>query len=195
MRIALALVAILGCGCGGAPYGSVAPPAPASTAAPAPAAAPPWSGWWEVDDVEAAGVLGGAALRLGVEPAILVMPTIPAFETCRATVTGARFTVTGIGQDAAATLAGDRMDFDGGFGAHRASPARAAELDRIIPAVQAACDHARACYRAALPLLGQASHEAEDFGPLLRSDACANIVTNLAGDLQAASKAVPGACR
>jgi hypothetical protein len=168
---------------------------PAPTA-PAPASAPasPWSGWWEVDEVDDAGVLGGAALRLGSEPCYLVMPTIPAYEVCHATIAGSRLTVTGIGQDAAANLTTDRISFDGGFGAHRVSEARSTELENLIPAVKEKCDRARGCYRAAVVVLGIENREATDFGPLLRSDACDNIVTNLVSDIQEAGKSVPDDC-
>jgi hypothetical protein len=167
-------------------------PPPPRADHPAPAA--PASVWWEIEDVEAAGVFGGAALRLGAEPSYLVMPTIPAFELCHVTVVGSRVTVTGVGQDATAVVAGDRMDFDGGFAAHRASPTRSTELDGIIPAVTAKCDRARSCYRAAVVVLGIANHEASDFGPLFRSDACGNIITNLVGDIHEAGKVAPPEC-
>lgn len=128
------------------------------------------------------------------EPAYVVMPTIPAFEIAHVAVTGTRVAITGIGQDASAAIAGDQMTFDGGFGAHRASPDRAAELDRIVSSVQAACDRARTCYRAAVAALGIENREAKDFGPLLRTGACSNIITNLVDDLQEANKTVPGEC-
>jgi hypothetical protein len=169
-------------------------PAPAPAVASAPAAASPWTGWWEVDDVDDAGVLGGAALRLGSEPCYVVMPTIPAYEVCHATIAGSRLTVTGIGQDAAANLVADRISFDGGFGAHRASESRSTELANLIPAIKAKCDQARTCYRAAIAVLGIENREATDFGPLLRTDACANIVTNLVSDIQEAGKSVPDEC-
>jgi hypothetical protein len=166
-------------------------PAPATPAEPP---ASPWAGWWEVDEVDDAGVLGGAAIRLGSEPCYVVMPTIPAYEVCHATITGSRLTVTGIGQDAAATLAADRISFDGGFGAHRASESRSTELANLVPAVQETCDRARTCYRAAVVVLGIENREAKDFGPLLRSDACNNIITNLVSDIQEAGKSVPAEC-
>jgi hypothetical protein len=184
MRIALLFVAIAGCGPG--PHSSTPPASSAPEAT--------WSGWWEVDDVDSAGVLGGAAIRLGRDPAYVVMPTIPAFEVCQVAIAGMHVTITGIGQDASAVVATDQLRFDGGFAARRASPARAAELDRIIPEVQAACDRARTCYRAAVVVLGIENQESKDFGPLLRTDACNNVITNLLDDLQSASKAIPAAC-
>ena len=184
MPTKIALV-VLFAGCG--------PAAPAAKPAP-PASASPWAGWWEVDEVDDAGVLGGAAIRLGSEPCYVVMPTIPAYEVCHATIAGSRLTVTGIGQDAAANLVADRISFDGGFGAHRAGEARSTELEAIIPAVKESCDRARTCYRVAVAVLGIENREATDFGPLLRSDACANIITNLVSDIQEAGKSVPDEC-
>jgi hypothetical protein len=151
-------------------------------------------GWWDIDNSDGAGLLGGAALRLGTEPAYLVMPEIPAYEPCHASVVGSRVTVTGVGQDAAGELAGDELAFDGGFRGHRASPERAAQLDGIVAAVKAKCDRARTCYRAAMPVLGIENREATELGPLLRADACDNIITNLAGDIQSAGKTVPADC-
>jgi hypothetical protein len=185
--IIVAIAGLAGCGHARNDVDHPAPAAPAVAAAPA-------SSWWEIDEVEDAGVLGGAALRLGGEPAYLVMPTIPAYEVARVTIVGSHVTVTGIGQDEAAELVGDRLDFTRGFGAHRASPARSAELDAIIPAVKAKCDRARLCYRAASAVLGIENREAGEFGPLFRSDACDNIITNFVSDVQEAGKSVPAEC-
>ena len=150
------------------------------------------SGWWELDDNDAAGLYGGAALRVGGET-YLVYRTIPAFQICHATLEQSRVTFVGCGQDTSATSVGDELEFADGFHARRVSPEGAAELESIIASVRATCERARGCYRAAKPLL-DLPDESSTFGPLLRSDACENIVTNVSSDLHEANKAVPAAC-
>jgi hypothetical protein len=99
---------------------------------------------------------------------------------------------TGCGQDTSATLDGDELQFAEGFHAHRAS-ARAADLEATISQVRATCDRARACFRAAAKSI-DVGPEDKTFGPLLRSDACTNILTNVASDLRDAHADVPAAC-
>jgi hypothetical protein len=160
----------------------------AHSAAPAPAA--PLDGWWEVTDTgDAAGVFGGSALRIGAGEVTLVMPSIPAFEVCKASVSAGRVSITGCGQDTSATLAGDELEFAEGFHAHRTTTDYAATISQV----RATCDRARACFHAAAKAI-DVGPEDKTFGPLLRSDACTNIVTNIASDLQEAHVDVPAAC-
>lgn len=160
---------------------------------PAAAPAAPVDGWWEVADTDAAGVFGGSEIRIAGGEATLVMPSIPAFEVCRAAVSAGRLSITGCGQDTSARLAGDELEFAEGFHAHRASTP-AAELEATISSVRTTCDRARACFRAAATSI-DVGPEDKTFGPLLRSDACTNIVANIASDLQDAHVDVPEACR
>ena len=179
-RILLVLVAMLGCG---HPTANVVQPVASSAL----------DGWWEVADVEAAGVFGGAAIRIAGGELDLVMPSIPAFEQCRATIEGDRVSIAGCGQDTSATLGGDELQFADGFHARRAEASRRTALEAAIDKVRRTCDRARACFHAAGALI-DVGDEASLFGPLLRADACANIPANLASDLRDAHRDVPAAC-
>jgi hypothetical protein len=186
IREVLLLFAMLGC----------AGPTPATTpVAPLPHdAAGPLAGWWEVADVDAAGRLAGTAFRIGDHGHFqVVWPTVPAFQVCDANVADNRVTISGCGQDTSATLTDDELGFAEGFHAQRATAARGPELEALIAKVQASCDRARGCYRAARPLLGLGD-ESTLFGPMSRADACDNIVINLASDLREAGKTEPATC-
>ncbi len=182
IRIFLILVPILGCG---HPRTNVTPARPAVSSA--------LDGWWEVADVEAAGVFAGAAIRIAGSDLDLVMPSIPAFEQCHATIEGDRVSIAGCGQDTSATLGGDELQFADGFHARRAEASRGTELEAMIDKVRKTCDRARACFHAARALI-DLGDEASLFGPLLRADACENIPANIASDLGDAHRDVPAAC-
>ena len=185
--VRLLIVALVACA---HPAPPSRPPAPA----PAHAGAAPFDGWWEVTDTgDPAGIYGGSAIRVGGGEVTVVMPSIPAFEVCKAAVSAGRLSITGCGQDTSATLDGDELEFAEGFHAHRAST-RAAELEATISQVRASCDRARACFRAAARSIDVGAED-KTFGPLLRSDACTNVVTNVASDLRDAHAEVPAACK
>lgn len=154
-------------------------------------------GWWSVPDVEAAEDLRGGSLRFAPDSVGIVSANskIVASRPCKTIVQGDSIAVTGCGPLFSGTLAGGQITVAAGYTLTRAPATSVGQLDTLLAGAVKDCERARACYRAAYPLLGRVQNEAFDFSVGPTGDTCVNLVLGLADDVRQANLQVPPACK